>query len=210
TATAMQRMAAMRTSFLRLLDDPETVIYGVTSGYGPRAHVRFDAEQRRRHAALPPYSAMTTYGPMAPARVSRAIAFARLGNFVEGHAAATPALAEKVVAMLNSGDLPGIPVSGNGGAGEILALSQLFSPLFATTELAEKEALALINGSPCAAALIADSAIAARRRLAIIEDVFALAFEALAAPLEHLDPVLGELWADAAETQALTSLRQRI
>jgi histidine ammonia-lyase len=76
--------------------------------------------------------------------------------------------------------------------------------------LHEKDALALINGSPCAAALAADAAIGARRRLAVIEDVFALAWEALAAPMDHLDPALEALWEDPAEIDSLAALRARL
>ncbi|MCG8692462.1 MAG: aromatic amino acid ammonia-lyase, partial [Minwuiales bacterium] len=37
---AMRRMADCKASFLRLLDDPDIVIYGVTSGYGQHARLR--------------------------------------------------------------------------------------------------------------------------------------------------------------------------
>ena len=50
-------------------------------------------------------------------------------------------------------------------AGEILALYPLFAQLSTAFELEVKERGSLINGSPCAAALVADSAIAAQRRL---------------------------------------------
>src|SRR5699024_11208229 len=149
-------------------------------------------------------------GATLPEPVSRAIVLARLTNFIEGHAAISPDLAKAVAALLDAGRLPEVPCLGNGGAGEILALSQLLMPVFDRHDLAEKDALALINGSPCAAGLVACSAIAARRRLTIIEDVFALAFEAMASPLEHIDPALGELWGDVAEHAALTALWDRL
>jgi histidine ammonia-lyase len=201
-------MTASRAAFLRLLDDPDIVIYGVTSGYGQRARLRFDREQRRRHAAQPPYSAAVSFGEPLPERAARAIVLARLTNFIEGHAAITPALAQAVADLLDGGALPVVPTQGNGGAGEILALSQLFSPLAARVELGEKDALGLINGSPCAAALVADAAIVGLRRLAVIEAIFALAFEAIAAPLEHIDPALDDLWGEVDEAGALRSLRR--
>lgn len=204
---AYERMTASRAGFMRLLEQPEVVIYGVTSGYGQLAHLRFDDTQRRRHAAMPPRAPAASFGDPLPERVTRAIVLARLANYLDGHAAISPELAAAVAAMLADESLPPVPSEGNGGAGEIVALSQLFGPLSERVELREKDALALENGSPCAAALVADAALLARERLRVTEEVFALAFDALQAPLEHLDPVLEALWGDAQEAAALSSLR---
>ncbi len=204
---AHERMGASRAGFMRLLEQPDVVIYGVTSGYGQLAHLRFDDEQRRRHAAMPPRAPAASFGDPLPERVTRAIVFARLANYVDGHAAISPDLAAAVAAMLADESLPPVPSEGNGGAGEIVALSQLFGPLSERVELREKDALALENGSPCAAALVADAALLARERLRVTEEVFALAFDALQAPFEHLDPALETLWGDADEAAALSTLR---
>ena len=61
--------------------------------------------------------------------------------------------------------LPEVPGQGNGGAGEIVALGRLFYDLSARLDLEPKERMALINGSPCAAALVADVALAGQARL---------------------------------------------
>lgn len=204
---ARARMDTSRAGFLRLLEQPGVVIYGVTSGYGSRAHLQFEAQQRQRHAARPPRSAQVTWGEPLPERTARTIVLARLANYLGGHAAITPALAESVAALLETEALPTVPIEGNGGAGEILALSQLLGPLAERASLAEKDTLALISGSPCAAALMADATLITRRRIPVVEEVFALAFEALQAPLEHLDPALDHLWGDAGEAAALQSLR---
>jgi histidine ammonia-lyase len=138
----------------------------------------------------------------------RAIVLARLTNFLEGHAATSPRIAEAVAAMLDLPSLPAVPGSGQGGAGEILALYPLFAELSVGFDLDVKERGSLINGSPCAAAMLADSAISARRRLACLERVFALSIEAFQAPLEHFDEALERLWGDEHEATALRSLRQ--
>lgn len=207
---ALERMERARTGFLRLIEQPDVVVYGVTSGYGQAAGVRFGPEERRQHAARPPRQSRATFGEPLPARAVRIIVLARLANYLEGHAAITPELAEAVAGLLGGRELPPVPAEGNGGAGEILALSAVFAPLMEQHALHEKDALALINGSPCAAALAADAAIGARRRLAVIEDVFALAWEALAAPMDHLDPALEALWEDPAEIDSLAALRARL
>ncbi len=205
---ALTRMAACREGFLGLIDsDEEAFIYGVTSGYGQNAHIRFSREERKRHARRPPLAAMASFGEPLPERVARGIVLARLANFVDGHAAITPALAEAVAGLLGAGKLPPVPALGNGCPGEILALSHLLGPLAEGFELGEKDSLSLVNGSPCAAALLADAVLAARRRLGLAVAVFALSIEAFQAPLEAYDPVFEELWEDRHEAAVLAELR---
>jgi histidine ammonia-lyase len=55
--------------------------------------------------------------------------------------------------------------------------------------------------------LVADAALAARRRIEIAKQVFALSAEAFKAPLEAYDAALETLWRDPAETEALRALR---
>ncbi|HTO83053.1 MAG TPA: aromatic amino acid lyase [Methylomirabilota bacterium] len=207
--TALQRMADCRTAFLRLIDsDPDLTVYGVTSGYGQFARIRLSAEERRAHARKPPFGSVAAFGPPLPQRVARGIVFARLANYVEGHAAVSPALAQAVAAMLDGPALPPVSAMGQGGAGEILGLAPLFIELATRFDLGEKESLALVNGSPCAAALIADAVVAWERRLPLIEGVFALSAEAMKAPLEAYAADLDALWGDPHETDALQSLRR--
>jgi histidine ammonia-lyase len=208
--SALARIADARAAFLRLIEDPAITIYGVTSGYGSRAGHRLKPEDRKRHAAQPNHGTAATFGEPFPKRVGRGFVLARLANFIEGHAAVRPALAEAVAAMLDRGSLPDVPSIGNSGAGEILALGHLFAALGEGVGLEEKEHLALINGSPCAAALTADAALASRRRIAVAKEVFALSAEAFKAPLEAYDAALETLWQEPAESEALTAIRTLI
>jgi histidine ammonia-lyase len=207
---AIARMEAARAAFMRLIEDPAITIYGVTSGYGSRAAQRLKPEDRKRHAAQPNHGTAATFGEAFPKRVTRGFILARLANFLEGHAAVRPKLAEAVAAMLQQGSLPEVPAIGNSGAGEILALGHLFAALGEKVGLEEKEHLALINGSPCAAALVADAALAGRKRIEIAKEIFALSAEAFKAPLEAYDAALAALWQDSAETEALTAIRTLI
>ncbi len=204
---AVTRMGECRTAFLRLIEDPDVVVYGVTSGYGQMAHLRFTPEQRREHARKPAHAAMASFGEPLPERVARGMVLARLANFVDGHAAISPALAEAVAGLLAGAPLPAVPALGNGCPGEILALSQLLTPLAETMELGEKDSLSLVNGSPCAAALLADAVLAGRNRLALAVEVFALSIEAFKAPMEAYDAALDDLWGDVHEAAVLREVR---
>jgi histidine ammonia-lyase len=211
---ALHTIVRSRRAFMTLLEsDPDLVVYGVTSGYGQMAHLRYTPEQRKEQARHPPLATMTSFGEPLPERVARGMVLARLANFVEGHAAVSSGLAQAVAALLDGASLPPVPALGNGCPGEIQALGHLFSGLYETMargeldELGEKESLALVNGSPCAAALAADAALAARRRLSLAVAVFALSIEALKAPLDHYDAVLDDLWEDPGEAAVLGLLR---
>jgi len=213
-ARALDTIDRARHAFLALLEaDPDLVVYGVTSGYGQMAHLRYTPEERKEHARRPPIAPMTSFGEPLPERVARGMVLARLTNVIDGHAAISPGLARAVAGLLDGGALPPVPALGNGCPGEIQALAHLFSGLFEALEqgelsdLAEKESLALVNGSPCATALAADAALAARRRLRLAIAVFALSIEAMKAPLDHYDAVFEELWEDPGEVAVLRLLR---
>jgi len=204
---ALERIAAARRSFMALVEsDADLTVYGVTTGMGERASVKLSPDERKAQAARPPLAG-ASFGRPLPERVVRAIVLARLANFLGGDAAVRSELAEAVAAMLDGRTLPEVPVQGNGSAGEILALGHLFAELAQRVGTQEKESLSLINGSPCAAALAADSALAGRSRLRLAHQVFALSAEAIGAPLEAYAPELEELWGDEHETAALRALR---
>ncbi len=206
---ALARIAQARAAFERLIEEPGIVIYGVTSGYGQHAHLRFSPVERRAHARKPPIAAQANWGEPFPERAVRLMVLARLANFIEGHAAVTPELAEKVAAMLD-GPLPPVPLDGAVCAGEILPLSWLFGPLAQLVELKEKESLSLINGAPLAAALVADGALIAERRLAIAEEIFALAAEAYKVPVAHFSVATAKLQGDPHEIAAAERLSRLI
>jgi histidine ammonia-lyase len=208
-ATAVERADAARSAFLRLAATPGVTVYGVTSGFGDRAGVALGEDDRRRQTTAAALRA-ASFGQPLPERVARGIVLARLANLLEGHAAVGGAVVEAVAGLLDGGALPPVPLQGNGGSGEILALAHLLGPVLDSVELGDKEGLALINGSPCAAALVADAALAARRRLELAYDVFALSVEAFRSPLDAYDEALEGLWGDPFETQALRQVRRRL
>jgi histidine ammonia-lyase len=190
----------------RVRADPDALIYGVTSAPGDRAFARLGRDQEGSRPTQ--LWTAASFGDPLPTRVVRGILLARLANFLDGHAAVRGHTALAVAAMLEHDPVPRVPIEGNGGSGEVLALGSLFYELSRRLSLTPKERMALINGSPCAAALVADVALSARRRLDLAESVFALAAEVAGIPDEHLACELEHLWGDEHETAALRSLRR--
>ena len=189
----------------RVASDPHALIYGVTSAPGDAAAAALTDEGKAgRPTQL--WTAMS-FGAPLPDRVVKAVLVARLANFLDGHAAVRARVAQAVVEMLEEPALPTVPAQSNGGSGEILALGTLFFGLSTRLDLAPKERMALINGSPCAAALVADVALAGRRRIELAESVFALVAEVCGAPDEHYALELADLWGDEHEATSLRSLR---
>ena len=68
--------------------------------------------------------------------------------------------------------------------------------------------MALYNGSPCATGFVTDAALTASRRLGLCERVFALAVEAVAAPLDAYDPALLDITADPHQCGVLSRLNE--
>jgi histidine ammonia-lyase len=190
----------------RLASEPDAQIYAITFGPGDAGAV--DPAHDMRPTTL--WTA-ASFGEPLPERVVRGIVLARLANFLEGHTGARALVATSIAAMLEpAGELPAVPAQGNGGAGEILPLGHLFYDLSERLLLEPKERMALINGSPCAAALVADIALLARGRTALAEQVFALSVEALGSPLEAYSEDVEGLWGDERESAALRSLRDSL
>jgi len=208
-ARARRAMAAARASFEALLDsDRSAFIYGTTTRAGHGARTRLSTEEQRAWAREMGGRRHGGWGfgerQLEP-RVVRGIIFARLANYVEGHAKSRPVVAERIAAML-SRPLPRVPLDGQIGAGEVLPLAHVMADA-GLGELQEGEPMAVINGSPCAAALSADAALHAGHRLALATGVMALSIEAFGAPLDAYDADLDALYGDPYEVAALVALR---
>lgn len=206
---AIARMERCHAAFTALIDslrsaNPQAPIYGVTTGPGDSGSTVLtpEAEQRRPTRLW----TAASFGAPLPERIVRGIVLARLTTLIEGNSGARAMVAQALAAMLDD-PLPSVPADGNGGSGEILALGHLFFDLSERTVLEPKERMTLINGSPCAAALLADATLAGRGRLDLAEHVFALAIEALGAPVEAYSADLESLWDDQHETASLQRLR---
>jgi histidine ammonia-lyase len=207
---ARDAMISARRGFVALLDSDRTAfIYGITSRPGVEVATAVPPEQQREHARL--FRAESGYGfggGCHSEQVVRGMVFARLVDFVEGHAKVRPELAERVAALLRA-PLPCVPLGGQAGPGEVLPMLYLASWV-RDLEFEEGEGLALVNGSPYSTAVLADTAVRARNRLTQAEALFALSVDALRAPLEAYDEALDDLWADQYQVEALRALRAQL
>jgi histidine ammonia-lyase len=203
---ALDRMAESRRAFEAFVSEHEGErLYGVTTAHHRGAGTLLSPDERVAYARrVPPVPA--TFGLPLPERLVRGVVAARLAGFVGGGAAVRPELATAVAAMLEE-PMPRVPARGHGDPGEIIALGAIFGHLQDVLDLEAKEGMALVNGAPCAAAALADAALGARGRLAVLEETFALALEAVRSPHAHLDPALDEGWSDPYERAALRRLR---
>ena len=206
--TARATMDRTRAAYEAMLEaEPDLFIYGTTTGAGTLAKTRVAPAERRAFAesfrALDPRG--HNFGPEAlPDGLVRLMIMARLANFISGHGAVRPLVAERVAALLD-GPLPRVPLRGMSAPGEILPLFHLYGDL-PGEDWMPGEPMSLINGSPCAAATVADVALTARARLDQTVRVFALAVEAIAAPLGHYEKALGRLWNNPHDAAAVYAL----
>ncbi len=204
-AAAVRAMVEARAGFERLLRaDPHGFIYGVTTRPGVEVGTVIPPEEQLGYARRFRGVGRGFGRDCLDQRVVRGIVFARLADFVGGHAKVRPELARRVAALL-AGPLPQVPLDGQQGAGEVLPLMHVMAPV--DGDLAEGEGMALLNGSPCATALTADVALHAGHRLRLAEAIFALSVEAFRAPLDAYDEALDGLRGDEADRAVLRRLR---
>lgn len=196
-----------RQEFLDLLAaDPTVKVYGVNvhAGDGSSRHLSDDDKQQY----LKGLGSGVSFGSPLPERVTRGIVLARLASFLDGNAAVRSILAQHIAAMTERTSLPKVPAHGNGGSGEIQALGHLFGCIPDELSLAPKESMSLINGSPCASSLVADTYLRAIGATSLVEEVLALAADALGAPHTHFSAGLELAWDDADEHAALRRMRE--
>lgn len=203
---ALAQVAASHESFQRYVESHQDgFIYMVTSGPGPDAKSRYSLEQsRNRRKAFKPFRTLSFGGGELPEYVSRGVLFATLATLVAGTSATHPLRVQAMAAALDR-PLPRLPARGLVSAGELMPRFVLRPALEASIEN-EGFSAGTGNGSPAAGAMAGLAAIFARRRLELVEALFALSVEAFRAPLEAYLPEHSSLWPDPADQAALAAL----
>lgn len=209
-ADALAEVDRRRRQFLDFIaDHPERRFYGVNVHAGDGSD-RPLTEADQRDYARGMQSAVSFGRESLPRRVVRGIVLARLANMIEGHSGVRSDLVRAVAAQLDGRPVPAVPRYGHGGSGEIVALGWVFGDLGSELELQVKEPMALINGSPCASALIADATLVAEHVVACAEAVFGLAAAAFGVAPAIYHARLDELWGDPHQARALKLLREQL
>jgi histidine ammonia-lyase len=208
-ASALELIGERRGRFEAFVEShPERRFYGINVHAGDGSHRPLDEAARRDYTRG--MQSAVSFGTPLPRRVVRGIVLARLTNFIEGHSAVTPGLAAAVAAMLDGRELPEVPAHGNGGSGEIPALGWLFGTVGSERELALKESMSLVNGSPCAAALTADATLCAEELIVWAQRLFGLAAVAYGVAPTIFDRRLDDLWGEPFQARALRTLREQL
>ncbi len=231
TDAATERMATTRDIVETLADGDPT--YGVSTGFGALATVTIAPERRADLQAALVRSHAAGMGPPVEPEVVRAMVFLRARTLALGHSGARPIVAEGLLNLINAGITPIVPEHGSLGAsgdlaplahaaltligegsvevdGAVLSAAEALagaglSPL----TLADKEGLALTNGTDGILGMLCLACHDARQLLAQADVAAAMTVEgvlatdrAFAADLTELRPHPGQA-TSAANLRAL-------
>jgi histidine ammonia-lyase len=171
SADALAAMARSR-AHVEGLAASERPSYGISTGFGALAttHIPLDRRADLQRSLVRSHAAGS--GPAVEREVVRAMQLLRLHTLATGHTGARPLIAEAMVAMLNAGITPVVPEFGSlGCSGDLAPLAACALALMGEgqasdragnrldssealraaglqpVELAEKEGLALLNGT---------------------------------------------------------------
>ncbi len=226
-------VAASRRSVERAIAAGRT-IYGVTTGFGRLSDTVVPAAEARelQRAMLRSHASGT--GPPLEAEVVRGMVLLRLNSLARGHSGVRVELLDRLLDLLNRHLVPYVPEQGSVGAsGDLAPLAHVGLALTGEGEFldregrrhparelldregipawepAEKEGVALINGTSLMASYLTLGVEDARGLYQAAVVAAALSFDALRGHPESLDDRLGELRnlpeqrASASELRAL-------
>lgn len=196
---AEQRISQARGWVESMVRDHKTV-YGVTTGLGDLCQVRIDTKSLRELSRRIVMSHACGVGEPLSDEEVRAIMFCQVVNFSHGHSGVRLELAHTLIDMLNHHVTPWVPSQGSVGylthmahiglvvigRGRAYLNRELLTGAHAmeragikTVDLAEKEGLALVNGTPCMTGLGALAAYDAQLLADWADVTAAMSFEAL-------------------------------
>ncbi len=176
--SAYERMRQSRAAVDRFVSE-NRVVYGVTTGFGELKDKRISADDTRQLQVNLLRSHSAGVGPSAPRDVVRAMLLLRAASLTAGRSGVRPEVVDMLLAMLERGVTPIVPLQGSVGAsGDLAPLAHLACVLIGEGEaflgdqrmpaglalrgahlqpltLEAKEGLALINGTQFSTALAA-------------------------------------------------------
>jgi len=233
TAEARTAVAASRRIVERAVAS-DRPIYGVTTGFGALSDRSIPRAQARELQISLVRSHASGTGPPLPVDVVRGIMLVRLNSLARGHSGVRVDVLERLVEFLNRGLVPWIPEQGSVGAsGDLAPLAHLALALageglfvgrgpvqlepahetlrregIAALELAEKEGVALLNGTALMASYLCLAVADGREALATALIASALSYDALQGSPESLDDRLGEVRNSPEQRAVANSMRR--
>ena len=193
-------------------------IYGVTTGFGSLSETTIPPEKARALQLGLIRSHASGAGPPLPEELVRGMLLLRINSLARAHSGVRPELIERLMELLNRRLVPYVPEAGSVGAsGDLAPLAHIALTLvgegafvdrsghrvpasetlrregLAPIELAEKEGVALVNGTSLMASYLALAVADARELLAAGIVAASISFDALKGHPEALDDRLGEL-----------------
>ncbi len=221
TPAAMERMAAARAIVEHLAEGAPK--YGISTGFGALATVSIPPDRRRALQVALVRSHAAGMGDPVEQEVVRAMVLLRARTLALGHSGARPLVAQAMVDILNAGITPIVPEYGSLGAsgdlaplahgalallgeGDVMhngrlrpAIDALSDAGLKPIELAEKEGLAVTNGTDAILGMLCLAIDDTARLLAQADMITAMTIEGLlatdapfAADLQALRPQPGQ------------------
>ena len=208
-------------------------VYGVTTAFGALSAQTIPGPQARELQRSLVRSHASGAGPPLSPEIVRGLLLLRANSLAGGHSGVRPVVVERLLDLLNRDLLPFVPEQGSVGAsGDLAPLAHVALALIgegafcapdggppaptgpllarhhlAPLELAEKEGVALVNGTALMASYLALS-VGDLARLADAATVAAaVSFDALAGNPESLDDRLGEIRRDPEHRRSAAALR---
>ena len=226
---ALQRIAADRRIVEAYAAAGEPV-YGLNTGLGGNLGYRLDAAEVVAYQAQIIQGRMVGMGEPLPQEVVRAALLARCTSLAKGGSGVSLAAAQGLLALLDHGITPVVPMLGSISAGDLGLCAHMVAPLIGQGEayyrgqrctgaealmaaglaplaLQAKDGLGLINASPLTAGSAAVAACALADTLLVAAAVAALASEAYAANLTVFDPRIAAVRPAGAQVQAAALFR---
>jgi histidine ammonia-lyase len=199
----LDHLAAIRADVLASLSSGDPV-YGVNTGMGALSSVRLTDDEQKTHQRNLLLGRAVGGPPWLPADEARAVLIGRLRTFLTGDAGVSVELIQRLVAYINSGEVPEIPAGGAGSAGEIIPLAHALGAL--TADLGPKEGIALLAGIPGATGRAALHTGRARRLADRLSEIAAGAIVVIAANRAPYHPLTAR--GDDVLAAELTRLRE--
>ncbi|NVZ48699.1 histidine ammonia-lyase [Pseudomonas sp. B6002] len=200
SAGARQRIEEGHALLLKLAAEG-TPIYGVTTGLGAAVDTPVAPVQ-----ANIPLGRAVGVGRLANRQEVRAITAARLAGLAQGRSGISPGAADALLALLNAGVEPAVPLLGSLGESDLAPLAHLSLAL--SVPLTGKDGLALVSANAASVGLGALLVAEAQQVLDALLAALALSCEGYRANLSPFQPWASRLRAAPGQAEQSAALLQ--